>query len=218
MAERFFTLDKFNTWYDWHSIVTAKSIPDPEPKTNYVTLDGSNGTLDLSEALTGEITYDDRIVTASFWTDYGKRNDREILLHNITAALHGRKIQIIEPDDPSHYLYGRVKVKDKTNILPYATYSIEAQCEPWRYALEESSRTVEIKNFDKTVIINNQGVKTLCPVITVDGSITLTYDGIITKLTTGTYRVLEIKLFKGVNVIGVSGKGSVTFTYREATL
>ena len=218
--ERYFILDKFNTWYDLHFIVTAKTIPDAEPKTNYVKLDGMNGSLDLSEALTEEITYDDRTISATFWTDYGTRNDREVLLRKITASLHGKKIKIIEPDDINHYFYGRVKIKDdKTNNLAYATFTIEAICEPWRYALEETVRRVDVNSTVATeVVINNNGVKTLSPVITVTGSANIIYNGVTTALTEGTYKVSDIKLRQGVNIIGVSGNGSVTFSYREADL
>lgn len=217
--ERYFILDKFNTWYDLHLVVTGKDIPDAEPKTNYVKLDGMNGSLDLSESLTGETTYDDRTLTASFFTDYGKRKDREALLQKITASLHGKKIKIIEPDDIDHYLYGRVKIKGKKNNLAYAEFSIEAICDPWRYALLETVRRVDVRNSVRTnVVINNNGVKTLCPDITVNGSVELSYDNFKISLSTGTYKISDLKLRQGVNIVGVSGNGSVIFTYREATL
>ena len=217
--ERYFILDKLNTWYDLHLIVTAKNIPDAEPKTNYVALDGMNGTLDLSEVLTGEITYNDRTISASFWTDYGTRKDREVLLRNISASLHGKKVKIIEPDDPTHYFYGRVSIKSKNNIIPYAELTLEAICEPWRYALEETKRTVEVNSSTVTnlVIINN-GVKTLSPIITITGNVDITYNGNKTSLVAGSYKISDIKLYQGTNIIGVSGKGSATFSYREADL
>lgn len=217
--ERYFILDKFNTWYDLHLIVTAKTIPDAEPKTNYVKLDGMSGSLDLSEVLTGEINYDDRTISATFWTDYGNRKDREALLRKITASLHGKKIKIVEPDDPNHYFYGRVKIKSKKNILAYAEFAIEAVCDPWRYALEETVRRVDVDTAAVTdVVINNNGVKTLSPVITVTGSVDITYNGQKTPLTAGTYKISDIKLRQGANIIGVSGNGSATFSYREADL
>ena len=218
--ERYFILDKLNTWYDLHLIVTGKSIPDAEPKTNYVALDGMNGTLDLSEALTGEITYNDRTISASFWTDYGTRKDREILLRNITASLHGKKVRIIEPDDPAHYFYGRVNIKSKNNIVPYAELTIEAVCEPWRYALEETVRRASVGYLEETnLVVTNNGVKTLTPTISVLGSVDITYDGKKTTLKDGEYIIPDLKLRQGTNIIGLSGYGAdVKLTYREADL
>lgn len=216
--ERFFILDKYNTWYDWRLVLTAKNITPPEAKTNYVDLDGMSGSLDLSESLTGEITFTDRTITASFWTDEGTRKDREKRLREITSALHGRKIKIIEPDEPERYFYGRVKISNITNNSAYATFTLEATCEPWRYSLEDSSRTVEVNNSIASVVIRNNGVKTVCPIITVIGSIRIAYGEIATTLVDGSYKMPEVRLYQGVNVVEVSGTGSVTFVYKEADL
>lgn len=216
--ERFFILDKFNTWYDWRLLLTAKDVTPPDPKTNYVTLDGMSGSLDLSESLTGEVTYNDRTVSASFWTDNGKLQERERLLRSIEASLHGKKVKIIEPDDPDHYFVGRVKVNSSTNTLPFLEFSIECVCEPWRYAVEETTRSIEVRNNTVNLVVNNNGVKTLCPVVTVIGSIKLEFDGYSTTLTRGSYKISDLKLRQGVNVISVSGSGSLSLTYREATL
>ena len=217
--ERFFILDKFNTWYDWRLYLTSKDISDPEPNTNYIKLDGMNGTLDLSESLTGEITYQDRTISATFWTDAGTRVERERLMRTIITALHGKKIKIIEPDNPDYYLYGRVKIKSKKNIIPYLEFTIEATCEPWRYAIEDTVRTISVSSSTATnAVFYIEGVKTLCPTISVTGSVTITYNGAEIALTTGKYKIADIKFRQGSTVIGVSGNGSVTFTYKEADL
>lgn len=217
--ERFFIFEKFNTWYSWDLILTGKNIAPPEPKTNLVNIDGMSGSLDLSEALTGGITYEDRTVEASFWTNVGNYKDREKLLRKITSALHGKKVKIIEPDDPDHYFLGRVTVKDYSNSSAFLDFKLEAKCEPWRYALTESIRRVEVNSLlDSKIVINNNGVKTLCPEITVTGSVTITYEGVTTNLNAGTYKISDIKLRQGVNVVSVSGNGSVTFKYREGDL
>ena len=216
--ERFFIFDKFNTFYNWHCILTEKDTTDPEPKTNYVDLDGMHGTLDLSESLTSEITYKDRNVSASFWTDYGTRADREKLLRDIVRVLHGKKIDIVDPDYPEHYFKGRVMVTSKKNNIAYAEFTIDAICEPWRYSREASVRVVNVDNNVVDVVINNHGVKSLSPRITVDGSVTISVNGSSVSISDGTYMISGIKLKQGTNVLNVSGDGSVVFEYREATL
>ena len=218
--ERFIIFDKHNSWYDWNSVLTAKELTPPEVKTHYVELDGMSGSLDLSEALTGEVHYNDRVLTSSFWTNKGKREEREQLRRQITLALHGKKVPIIEPDDPEHYLLGRVSLTAFENILPYATYTLEAICDPWRYAIEETVRRVPVTGSNAVdVVINNRGAKILTPVITIEGRVKLNYGDLSAiTLAQGSYTVSDLKLRPGVNVIGVSGSGVLTLTYREAEL
>ena len=216
--ERYFIFDKYNTYADWKLIVTAKEISSPEIKTKYVEIDGMSGSLDLTESLSGSVTYKDRPLTTSFWTDYGKRKDREDLFRKIQTALHGRKVKIIEPDDPDHYYLGRINIKSKSNTIAYMTFNIEATCEPWRYAIEETTRDITVNNNDVSIVIHNNGAKKLTPVITVNGNVTLTVKDVSTTLSTGVYTVSNIELEYGANIINVSGKGSVRFCYREADL
>lgn len=217
--ERYFIFNNYNTYYDWKLLLTAKTISDAEPNEYLVTIDGMSGSLDMSEALSGEVTYQDRTITATFWTNNGTRKERERLLREITTALHGKKVKVIEPDDPYSYFMGRVKIKSKNNIFPYMEFAIEISCEPWRYALQETERRVDVSSdAPLSVILHNNGVKTLCPVITVDGIVTVEYEGVKTVLANNSYKISDIKLRQGANVIGVSGDGSVTFTYREADL
>lgn len=217
--ERAFVIDKYNTYYDWSLFLTAKQIALAEPKTNYVELDGASGSLDMTEALSGEVTYKDRTISATFWTSEGDLASRGRLLRNIYTALHGKKVKIIEPDDTDHYFYGRVKVVPSVNNRAYLEFEIEAVCDPWRYANVESVRTATVKSQAVTnLVLRNNGSKTLCPEIDVVGTVKVGYNGVTTSLTTGTYKISDIKLKSGVNVIGVSGNGTVSFTYREAEL
>lgn len=216
---RFFILGKYNTWYDWRLTVTAKSVPPAEPKTNYITLDGADGSLDLSEALTGEPVYNDRTLTASFMCSEGTHTERVALVSRITAALHGRRVQIVEPDDPDHYFLGRVKLKDVEHHLAYSTFNLEATTEPWRYAANESSRVVTVAEGDApSVVIYNSGDKSLCPTIAVDGAVQITTGGTTVELGTGIHKIIDLRLRRGPNVVAVSGAGTVTFVYREASL
>lgn len=217
--ERFYIFDNKNTFSDWNMILTDSTIAPPEIKTNYIDIDGMSGSLDLTEALTGEITYNDRTISMSFLTDYGTREDRTVLLHKIRQFLHGRKLKIIEPDDPTHYFYGRVKIKDETNLLTYSTLSIEAICDPWRYLAEESKRFINISgNTISKIVFRNNGIKTICPDIIVSGSVSIYYDDTTISLNDGSYKIADIKLYPGVTTVGVSGNGSIIFSYREATL
>lgn len=217
--EREFTFDDIKTFHTWHLILTAKSITPPTVKTNYVNIGGMSGTIDLSEALTGEPTYNDRTISAKFWTNEGNRQSRERLLREITTTLHGRKIKVIEPDDPDHYFIGRASIKSVNNILPYAEFTIDIVCEPWRYSITDTHRSVSVNSATPVnIVISNSGIKTVCPTIIVVGAVTVKYDDVVLEFGDGTYKSSSIKFKHDISTVSISGNGTVTFTYREADL
>lgn len=217
--ERYFLFGDYNTWNDWGLILTAKTdLEPPKVKTNYVDIEGMSGSLDLSEALTGEPTYEDRTFSASFFACDGSYEERHALLNTIISAIHGRKMKIMEPDDPNHYLYGRVTVKNVNHFVSYSDFTVEMRCDPWRYAHGETVQTIPVSASPADVLIRNGGRKTVCPDITVSGQVTFTCCGVTSSATTGKYKVTTFKLYQGDNVVRVSGNGTLTLTYREAVL
>lgn len=217
MNRRAFYFDKWNTWHDWRCTLTAKDLTPPEPKTKLVSIEGGHGSLDLSEALTGEPVYDVRKATASFLCSEGTYGDREKLRRSIVTAIHGRRVPIIDPDDPERYLLGRVVTKKVVNNLAYMTFDVEATCDPWRYAVEETVRQIPVSG-TVSAVLNNDGDLTVCPTLVVDGTIDITYGDEIIRKTSGTYKVADLRLRHGANVLTLTGRGSVTFLYREAVL
>lgn len=219
MDERTFIFGEYNTWTDWGLILTSKEIMPPKVKTNYVDIDGMSGSLDLSEALSGEPTYSNREIKTDFCATEGTVEEREELLRNITAMLHGRRMKIQGPDDHNHYFYGRVSVSSVENYVTCSVISITAECEPWRYAADITELSIPVTSATALdVQILNRGVKTVCPEITITGSVTFTCNGITSNGTTGVYKVLTFKLYAGHNTIAVSGSGTMKLTYREAIL
>lgn len=214
---RAFIIDNFNTWYDWRLTLTGKSIGEAEPKTNYLALEGASGSLDLTEALTGDVQYTDRTLTASFWTSEGTHEDRMRLVKDIRARLHGKRVRIVEPDDPNHYYMGRVTVKAPSYSAVHIEFSIEATCDPWLYSVEEIERRVDVAG-EVSVVLRNEGRKTVCPELMVTGVVRLTFGGATTEMTDGSYVSPDLLLKQGVNVVQLSGRGSITFTYREASI
>lgn len=218
-GERAFLFDQYDSWFGWHFLLTKKNIQPPELKTNYVDLGGVSGSIDLSEALTGEPAYKDRVITATFWSDDGTYDDREQTLRSIINCIHGKRMKIYEPDCPGYYFLGRVRVTSVKNTLAYAEFSIEATCDPLRYGSSERRCTVSVENGEsKEWKFHSTFAASVCPKLTVTGDISFTYDGITSDATAGEYLVAPFKLHPGDNVITVSGSGTLTITFREVIL
>lgn len=215
--ERAIQFGPYNTWINWQLMLTGKDFSPPEVKTNYVEIDGADGDIDMTEALAGRPTYRNRTFSASFITDEGSYEEREQCLSDLVGKLHGRKMKIVDQDDTERYIYGRISVKTAKNHPAYADIFVEAICDPWRYDNEETVVTYTVDG-EQEITLYNYGVATLCPDITVTGTVTFTCNGVTTTASDGTYKIATFKLFEGENIIGLSGSGTLTLKYRRATL
>ena len=207
-----------HTVEDWKLILNSKKINPPTPKTNKVEVDGRDGDLDLSEALTGEIKYNNRDVSYVFLVTEGTEKTRDNTINEIVNLIHGRTLQIIDPDDQDHYFVGRCRVEDTHNDKAYGTINIVADCEPYRYMINEVSRIVSPNGVDTDVILVNHGRKSVTPTLTVTGAVNITFGSSSVALENGTYKLSSLKLKSGGTSVTVKGTGTVVFTYREAVL
>ena len=211
---------KFGPYHsaDWGLILTDKSISKPTPKTLYASVPGRDGSIDLSEELAGEIKYENRPAAFSFFLGKGNYYYREEVLEEVAEKIHGRKIPVILDDDPYHYLYARCTVTDSTNNKAFATIKIECNCEPWRYAINETVRTVTVNNSTVNLICTNMGIRTSIPEAEVTGNIIISSNGKTMSLTNGKHKLSDLKLKSGTTVVTVEGTGTLTFIYREGVL
>lgn len=208
----------FHTVADWGLILSAKHIDPPSPKIVTVSIDGRDGTLDLSRTLTGEMSYNDREASFSFLITEGSQSDRAYMIRTITNAIHGRRLNIIEPDSPDLYLVGECSVSNVVNTKAYGSFNVKAICEPYRYSISEINRTITATSDSVDIVLTNSGRRALVPVITVTGSVNLVIGTTNASLSTGTYKLPSLVLRTGTTTVKVSGSGTVTFTYREAVL
>ena len=207
-----------HTVADWGLILTAKTINPPTPKIINVNIDGRDGTLDLSRALTGEMKYNDREASFSFLVTEGSQSDRSYMINNIINAVHGRRLQIIEPDFPYLYLVGDCTVTEVVNNKAYGSFTVTAICEPYRYHINETVRNITLTSTPTEIALVNSGRRTLTPTITVSGSADLVIGTTSVSLGAGTYKLTALQLKTGVTTLTASGSGDITFTYREAVL
>ena len=208
----------YHTADDWGLILNAKVINTPAPKYVKISVDGRDGDLNLSRTLTGDMKYNNREASFTFLVTDGSQEEREELINEIVNLIHGNELQIIEPDDPDHFLLGECSVNSIQNTKSYGSFIVSADCEPYRYAIEEIRRTITASATASNVVLTNSGRKTLIPTVTVTGTVNLTIGTTKVSLGAGTYKLTSLILKPGSNVVGVSGSGSITFTYREGVI
>lgn len=203
---------------DWGLILNSRKNTPPQPKYVKVSVDGRDGDLNLSRALTGDMRYSDRKVSYGFVATDGSQVEREELISNIINEIHGQEVKIIEPDDPDHYLLGEVEVSDVQNNKAYATFEVSAICEPYRYFNEEVNRVINVTATESNIILTNAGTKSIIPTLTVTGEVNIKYNDTSVSFSSGSFKLTSLVLRKGATVITVSGSGTLIVSYREAIL
>ena len=96
-------------------VVTSYDDGQPTPYTNFVEIPGRDGSLDLSEAVTGWPTYKDRTIKivlaladASDWRGLSS------VASALRSMVHGRRVTLAVSWDPAHTYSGRASVSDVT--------------------------------------------------------------------------------------------------------
>lgn len=102
--------DGLNTWTDFHLMPTALPIPEPPAqKTNYVDINGADGSIDLSNILTGYPTYQNRNGSFEFMVTPGYESWVQTY-SNVVNYLHGKKRTMVLTDDPLFVYEGTFSV------------------------------------------------------------------------------------------------------------
>lgn len=232
MVKRELIIGEYRTVADGKWLLTELSLSPPEQATNFVDVPGRRkGPLDLSTALTdGDPVYGSRTLTAVFESSEGTRAEREVRISTMTNWLDGWTQNIVLPDDPRHYLVGRIHVERLYNDLAHASVRVTATCEPWRYNLEETRVELPLSTEEQTVTLVNQGRLALVPLLTTvfTGSnpssgiaqVLLKSGGASWALEAGVYKLPDLLLTQGSRDLTYSSnvEGSIIFTYREAVL
>lgn len=204
-------------------------LTDPEQKTQYIEKSGGDGSWDLSTVLTDGIPrYKDRSLTLTLECSQGTRETRQQLIRDMVNTLDGFEMQIVLPDRPDYYLYGRLHVAVNYSDKAHAMVTVTSTVEPWFYRDRETIVVLEapITASTETAFFTlwNQGRKVVVPTLDVVGTAHLTFNGLSIDLTTGNnYKWPALQLLPGENTLVYMGSyGStgetVTITYREAVL
>ena len=199
----------------WGLTLTEVKIPLPTPKTFVVDIKGADGLLDLTEALSGDVKFSNRVIKLDF--EMMDSTEYYSLVSDISAYIHAKNISVrLTKDD--YYYVGRAVINDWECIKQKGKIVVTVDCEPYKYAVRETVAQVTLTNETKTIILPNKRMKVM-PMLTSTGDLTMTFKD--TSYTLGQMNdayLLNFFLEEGDNVITLEGTGTVKFTYRMGAL
>lgn len=203
-------------------LLASKTISAPSVRTNMIVVPGRDGAIDATDALTGEPTYDTRIISISlFGIKSISGKEWPVAVSDFCNAFHGKKVKVYFPEDSAHYYSGRlsvgeIKLDGGRQLLP-----VEIICDPWKYKNEKTtvSRS-DLGTAYKQLSLPNES-RPVIPTITVAQDTVLLWGSSTINISAGDHILPAIRLAAGSNTLKAkvaSGTGSITVTYQEASL
>ena len=226
---------KVNTWDDWRLIPTSRPlIVPPGVKTQSVDVPGGNGSVDLTEALTGYPVYENRIGSWEFavTNDFRPWN---VAYSDIMSFLHGKRMKAILEDDFNFYYEGRFAVNQWASNKDYSVLTIDYNVYPYKRSTISSVEEWLWDPFDfeigvirdynalsvsgelsVDIIGSDEPIVPIITVTTTDSSgMDVVVNGTTYHLTDGENVKPELLVQSGEHTFTFKGNGTVTINYRE---
>ena len=201
---------------DWNLLMTYKNIGEAPLRTEYITIPGRDGYLDLTDVY-GNSNYDNR--TLDFQFDlFGSPENWWATYDSIKSFLHGKNRKIILDVDDDYYYFGRCSVSALTHEKNVAHITVSCNCEPYKMLISETVVQDTVSEGD-TITLNNL-YKKVMPVVESTGNIIFKFNNTNFSVSEGTsFQSPDFTLVEGSNIVEiVSGTGTLKFTYREGRL
>lgn len=170
----------------------------PEPKICVVDIPGGNGVLDLTEAVGGDIAYENRKQAFEF-DSFG---DFEVAKTRVSGLLHGRVHDYRIPSDPDYTYHGRFTVESYEEARRgKGRIKLTVSADPYKY---KTPITVRINAAGGARVLLESGRMPVCPTIEVSRESVVDYRGVSYRLMPGASRIRDLWLHQGINEISIN--------------
>lgn len=221
-----------HSFRNYHLLPTAQpQISPPAVNTYYVNVPGADGSLDLTEVLTGYVTYGDRTGEFSYQI-YAPRSEWYDIYNTLVHDLHGKKMDVILDEDAQYYYNGRLSVGNLQAGKNSAKVRISGTFSAYQYVIDTYSgndwlwdpfdfNTGIAREYYKIPVRNSKTVTLIgssivvCPIFTLEsGNMKAHVNGNSYPLNQGENVFLDILLTEDNLDVTFTGNGVVTISYR----
>lgn len=216
-------IDGKNTYDDFGLIPTSRPIINPSsPRYSYIEVPGMSGVLDVSDSLTGKMSYENRTGSIEFLVQNKKKWSD--VYSELLAFMQGRFMRIVLEDDPLYYYEGRLHISSWKSNKNNSTITIDYDLSPFKYETKNAVNgyLISERNLSGNVYCYaDESTKVLemiaeCENITgsgikayIDGSSYQCHEGI---------NLLPTLQCDGSGSIRLNGTGKITVKYRKGRL
>lgn len=220
----------FHSYTEFSLILNSVTISPPEPKTYYVEIAGADGSIDLTDALTGDVKYKNRELSLQF-TYKGNHEEQLSQYTKVANLIHGQNMKIILDSDANYYYQGRVKISKCEHKPGICIFDIDCDVAPYKYDFGddwlwdpfdfEEGFINELGNITvdgtlEVIVIGHR--KKYIPWIECSAPMTVKYNGITYELKAGKNKNFDIVISKGENQFIFTGNGTVSIENKGGEL
>lgn len=235
---------QINTWDNWHLIPTSRPVFNPPTiKSIFIDIPGSDGILDLTESLNGFVTYNNREGQFEFIVANDYRRSWATGYSEFMNWLQGRRIRVVLDDDRSFFYEGRLWINEwrsnndgtwsnvviNYNVGPYKS-DIISSIDDWLWdpfnfetGIIWKLKDLPIKG-QVTVNIHNRSRRVI-PTYhvksssgTKDWTFAMNGNNISQSVSTADIKDPLLQLEPGLNVLTVTGDGTLSIEFRGGSL
>lgn len=212
---------------------SAPEISPPTPRILTVDIPGGNGSIDMTESLTGDVRYKTRKIKMTF-TVIDARNRWPEIYSQLMDEIHGQRLQIIFDNDVNYYYEGRLSINQWKSSKKTAAIVIEAEVDPYKLDViaSDDDWLWDSFSFESGVIrdtnqisVNGSYTVTLTgsrkPTVlnvTSSAAMTVKYGGKSYSIKKGENIIPGIVIREGDHDLLFTGNGTITIHYRGGRL
>ena len=219
------TIGGKNTLTEWGLMLCDDlKIGEASPRYKFVSVPEMSGALDMTESLTGKVTYEQRKISYTLFAAHdiiaGTRTPAteehfQTVLSRFTTFAHGKRLAMYLPDDPNYYFMGRISIGGKSGYNS-GRVKVDVIADPYRYKSAETSVSVTTSG---TKTLQNEAMPAIPTFVASAAGTTVTFGSVSHTLAAGTNRFSDIVLQAGNNSITIANlTGTLSIKYQEGVL
>lgn len=221
MIETGVLFDDIHSFHDLNLVLAPFVLVPAKPKTNYIDVQGGDGSIDASEA-TGEVKYNDREFSFTFTVFPGDAMTFEERQTIVSNALNGKRCKITIEKDPDYYFEGRCTVNEYFANKKLRQIVVSVRTKPYKMKQHETVALFDLANNEQRTIVLTNAKKKVVPTIETSGEVFVSLGAYSKTYKNETVKDLNIWLAEGTNILTLkaseSGAATIKFTYREGVL
>lgn len=193
--------------YDRFGLVLTddSTYAPPAPKVYTVDIPGGDGSVDVTESLSGDVAYSERTHTLIFIVAHP--DNFETAKTSVSNFLHGRRFDYKLTFDPGYTYTGRFSIDEYYSKMHYGYIKVTVSADPYKFL---ESRTVKAEAAGGKVYTLECGRKRQCPTFECDSEILVSWGDNTVRVQPGSHKVNDLWLTQGDNEVYIDsapGKG-----------